>query len=323
MKAAVIHEFGETPRCEDFPDPRPTRDDILVKVKAAPVENYDRMVAGGTHYSSREAFPRFPAVVGHSGVGKLPDGSLVTFGGVSPPYGTMAEMALVPDKYKTYLSPVPDGIDPAVAAAAPSPIITSLLSLKYVAKLQQGETVIVNGATGVTGKVAVQVAKMLGAGSVIGTGRNEEGLQKLKEIGAGGTIDLKQADAEVSNAFAEEAGRGYDVVVDFLWGHPTELLLKTLVPKEAGFASHRTRFVQIGESAGPKITLSAEMLRTSGLEMSGASNIPSEALPECVKQAWQWLKESRLSVDIEKVPLKDVAEAWNRRTGGKRMVVLP
>lgn len=323
MKAAVIHEFGGTPRYEEFPDPSPVPEGTMVQVKAVALENFDRMLAKGTHYSSRESFPEFPAVVGHSGVGTLADGSLVTFGGVTPPYGTMAEKAIVPQRYKMYMSPVPSGVDPARAAAAPSSIITALLSLRYVGKLQHGETVLVNGATGVTGKVAVQVAKIIGAGRVIGTGRNEGNLRKLKELGADAVIDLKSSDAEVSGEFVQNAGQGYDVVIDFLWGHPIELLLKTLVPKEAGFATHRTRLVQIGESAGPTISLSAEMLRTSGVEMSGASNIPPEALPESVKQSWEWLKESRLHIDIEKVPLKDIEDAWNRKTEGKRIVVVP
>ena len=120
-----------------------------------------------------------------------------------------------------------------------------------------------------------------------------------------------------------EAGKGYDIVLDFLWGHPTELLLKTLVPKEAGFAKHKTRFVQIGEAAGSTISLSAETIRTSGLEITGAGNVPPEVLPEALKQVWEWVAAGRVSIDVEKVPLKDIAEAWDRKTEGKRIVITP
>lgn len=323
MKAGVIHEFGSTPRYEDFPDPKPDPDGILVRVKATALENFDRMTAKGTHYSSRETYPGFPAIVGHAGVGTLADGSLVMFGGVSPPYGTMAEMAMVPQKYKMYMSPVPSGVDPAVAAAAPSSILTSLLSLKFGAKLQPGETVLVNGATGFAGKLAVQIAKMLGARRVTGAGRDEESLRRLPELGADAVIDLKKPDGLISRDFEQDAGDGYDVVVDFLWGRPTELLLKTFVPKEAGFPTHRTRFVQIGEAAGPVISLAAETLRTSGLEVSGAGAISPSVIPEALNQGWEWIKESKLQIDVEKVPLKDIAEAWNRDAHGKRIVIVP
>lgn len=323
MKAAVIHEFGSTPQYEDFPDPNPGHDEILIKVKAAVLTNAGKVTSSGTHYASHEMFPEFPAIVGGSGVGTLEDGSLVTFGLVRPPYGAMAELTVVPQKSKMYMLPVPKGIDPSMAAAGHSAISISLLTLRHVAKLQPGETVLVNGATGVAGKASVQVARLLGARNVIGTGRSEENLRMLKELGADGAIDLKEADAKISKEFTQNSGEGYDVVIDFLWGHPTELLLKTLVPKKAGFAKHRTRLVQIGESAGPTISLSAEMLRTSGLEISGAGNVLHEALLEAVKQSWEWLKESKVRVDIEKVPLKDIAEAWNRKVEGKRIVIIP
>jgi NADPH:quinone reductase-like Zn-dependent oxidoreductase len=111
----------------------------------------------------------------------------------------------------------------------------------------------------------------------------------------------------------------YDIVLDFLWGHPTELLLKTLVPKAAGFATHRTRFMQIGEAAGSAISLAAETLRTSGVEMTGAGNIA----PEALKQVWEWIKENTLQIDIEEVPLKEIADAWQRTSEGKRIVIVP
>ena len=164
---------------------------------------------------------------------------------------------------------------------------------------------------------------MLGAGRIIGTGRNDEGLYAVKRLGADAVIDLKQSDEQIMEAFTKEAGKGYDIVLDFLWGHPSELFLKTLVPKEAAFATHRTRFIQIGAAADSTISLNAETLRTSGLEMTGAGNISSQVVQEAAKQVWEWIKEHKLTMDIEKVPMKDIAEVWNRKTEGKRFVIIP
>jgi NADPH2:quinone reductase len=164
---------------------------------------------------------------------------------------------------------------------------------------------------------------MLGAGRIAVTGRDEEGLQMVKQMGADAVIDLKQNDKQITASFTKEAGKEYDIVLDFLWGHPTELLLKTLVPERAGFATHRTRFIQIGQSAGESINLTADTLRTSGLEMTGAGNIPSEAVPEATKQVWEWIKEDKLTIAIEKVPLKEISEAWQLNTKGKRIVIIP
>ncbi|GGC23438.1 hypothetical protein GCM10011386_14200 [Parapedobacter defluvii] len=148
-------------------------------------------------------------------------------------------------------------------------------------------------------------------------------MQKIRHLGADAVIDLKQSDEQIKDAFEAEAGKGYDVVLDFLWGHPTELLLKTLVPKKAGFATHRTRFVQIGQSAGESITLTAETLRTSGPELMGVGNVSPDVIPVAVQQVWDWIRENRLTIDIEKIPLTNISEAWQRKTEGKRLVIVP
>jgi NADPH2:quinone reductase len=323
MKAAVIHKFGDIPQFQDFPDPIVDNDDILVDVKAVVLENFDKITASGKHYASKRMFSKFPAIIGHIGIGSIADGTLIAFGGIKPPYGTMAEKALVPQQYKKYMTQVPDGVDLVVAAALPTAALTSFLPLKWGAKLQKGETVLINGATGVSGKVAVQLAKILGAGRIIGTGRNDEGLHAVKQLGADAVIDLKQSDEQIMEAFTKEARKGYNIVLDFLWGRPSELFLKILVPKEAAFATHRTRFIQIGAAADSRISLNAETLRTSGLEMTGAGNISSEVVQEAAKQVWEWIKEHKLTMDIEKVPMKDIAEVWNRKTEGKRFVIIP
>jgi len=296
---------------------------VAVKVRAVALENFDKLTAAGKHYASQHMFPVFPAIVGHIGVGELEDGTLVTFGGSRPPYGAMAQIAVVPKEYKAYITPVPAGVDPLLAAALPPSAHTSLLPLKYGLNLQSCETVLINGATGVSGKIAVQIAKLLGAGKVVGSGRDDASLQTVLKLGADAVVDTRKSDDEVKAAFLREAGKGYDIVLDYLWGRPTELLLQALVPKQAGFVTHKTSLVQIGAAAGPTITLPAEALRTSGVRLTGAGEVPGEAVPEATKQIWEWMKEGKLTMDIEQVALKDVGEAWLRKTGGERIVLVP
>ena len=321
MKAAVLHKFGETPKFEDFPEPTPGEGEILVYVKAVALENVDKVMAEGSHFASQQFLSTLPAIVGFDGIGMLEDGRLVGFGGVKAPYGAMAEKTVIPEGYHV---PVPDGVDAVTAAALPASALTSLFPLKWGAKLQPGETVLINGATGVSGKLAVQIARLLGAGRVIGTGRNEESMKQVKGFGADAIIDLKQSDEKLIEDFKKEAGEGYDVILDFLWGHPTEVLIQTLVPNELRM-SKPFRLIQIGEKAGRTISLSADSLRTSGLEIrGGAAGITPEAMGESTDQVWEWLKANKLHMEIEQVPLKDIESVWKRMDfQGKRIVIVP
>jgi NADPH:quinone reductase-like Zn-dependent oxidoreductase len=321
MKAAVLHKFGEIPQFEDFPDPSPNDGQILVHVKAVALENVDKVMAEGSHFASKQFLSTLPAIVGFDGIGMLKDGHLVGFGGVKAPYGAMAEKTVIPEGYYV---PVPEGVDAVIAAALPASALTSLFPLRWGAKLQPGETVLINGSTGVSGKLAVQIAKILGAGRVIGTGRNEKSMQQVKELGADAVIDLKQSDEQLAEAFQREAGEGYDVILDFLWGHPTEVLVKTLIPAEIRM-SKPVRLIQIGEKAGASISLSADSLRTTGLQIfGGAAGISPEAIGEATNQVWDLLRAGKLHMDIEQVPLRDIENVWKRTDyEGKRIVVIP
>ena len=321
MKAAVLHNFGEIPQFEDFPDPTPKDGQILVHVKAVALENVDKVMAEGSHFASKQFLSTLPAIVGFDGIGMLEDGRLVGFGGVKAPYGAMAEKTVIPEGYYV---PVPEGVDAVTAAALPASALTSLFPLRWGAKLQPGETVLINGSTGVSGKLAVQIAKILGAGRVIGTGRNEKSMQQVKELGADAVIDLKQSDEQLAEAFQREAGEGYDVILDFLWGHPTEVLVKTLIPAEIRM-SKPVRLIQIGEKAGASISLSADSLRTTGLQIfGGAAGISPEAIGEATNQVWDLLRAGKLHMDIEQVPLRDIENVWKRTDyEGKRIVVIP
>lgn len=160
--------------------------------------------------------------------------------------------------------PVPEGVDDATAAALPNPALSSWLPLTWRAQLAAGETVVILGATGVAGKLAIQIAKLLGAGRVVAAGRNDRALSTLGDLGADAVIHLEGSDLEVTQAFAREAGeKGYQVIVDYLRGHPTELLLAALTRSEFSMKAAGRRLIPIGESAGPAIAGDSRRRRTA------------------------------------------------------------
>jgi NADPH:quinone reductase-like Zn-dependent oxidoreductase len=321
MKAAVLHAFGQSPRYEDFADPQVTEGEVLVRVKAASLKNVDKMMASGSHYDRR---PDLPCVCGVDGVGLLEDGARVYCGGARPPYGMMAERTAVP---RGWCLPVPAQVDDVTAAALPNPALSAWLSLAWRAQLQPGEMVLVLGATGVAGQLAVQIAKHLGAERVVAAGRNRRVLATLPDLGADATIALDLSDPELTAAFIREAGpRRFDVVLDYVWGHPTEVLLEALTGHDVKIAASRTRLVEIGEMAGPTIALSAAALRSSGLELygSGGGSVPPEAIFEAFPQVWALASAGKLRITTEPIPLADVERAWQRRDlDGRRLVLVP
>lgn len=321
MKAAVLHAFGAIPRFEDFPDPEPGQGEALVHVTAASLKNVDKALASGSHYGSDGPLP---AVCGVDGVGVLENGTRVFCGGARRPYGMMATLSVVP---RTWCVPVPEGVDDVIAAALPNPALSSWLPLTWRARLKRGETVLVLGATGVAGKLAVQIAKHLGAGRVVAAGRNERILQTLASLGADATVALSQSDEDLALAFSREALRGhFDIVLDYVWGRPTEVLLAALTGHDVRAESRGVRMIEIGEMAGPTISLSAAALRSSGIEIygSGGGSIPHTAIFDAIPKVWALAAGGQLHIDIERVPLADVESAWRRNDlAGRRLVMIP
>jgi NADPH2:quinone reductase len=319
VKAAVLHEIGGIPRYEDFPDPVAAADEVIIDVKAVAVENVDKRIAAGTHYASRQYTAQLPAIPAFDGIGTLPDGTLVGFGNPRLPYGALAEKTVVP---RGAYAPIADGIDPAIATMLGTAITG--MSIKTAAGFVPGETVLVQGATGVAGRLAVKVARLLGAGRVIGTGRDDAALAEVRRIGADEVINTAVDDDALVQAYADAKGDGYDVVVDFLWGRPTELLLRALVPASFSFPKP-TRFIQVGESAGPQLTVAAESLRTSGVEVYGAAKgLDAQTMGDMFGQVVTWTQAGELTFDVERVPLADIESAWQRTDlRGRRLVVVP
>lgn len=321
MKAAVIYRKGEMPKYAEFAEPVVQHEnEILFSVKAVAITNLDKGIVSGDHYSS-ENENQNGTVIGSDGVGVLENGTRVYARGIS---GTIAEKALVE---KNRMVPLPDGISDATAAAMPNAVAGSAMALRFRAKIQPGETVLINGATGFTGQMAIQVAKHYGAKKIIVTGRNGKTLQSLLALGADEIISLKQDDeAIIARLKAIHENTPIDIILDYLWGHSAELMFSFL--KGKGNFTHKVRYVSIGAMSGDTIQLSAAILRSVDLQLSG-SGLGSwtkdevkllflEILPEMFLLAAQ----NKLKVNIETVGLVDIEEMWNTEVpDGKRLVV--
>jgi NADPH2:quinone reductase len=175
------------------------------------------------------------------------------------------------------------------------------------------------GATGVAGQLALQVARQLGAKRVIASGRN------VKAIAAGdadAVVELGAAEDAVRDAFAAEAANGIDVVVDYLWGRPTELLLEALTRSHSLSSTHSTRLVEVGDSAGKTISLPGATLRSIDLTMigSGFGAVPMERILDSIRNVFKVAATGSLKVDAVSVPLAEVETAWNRSVPGRRIV---
>lgn len=322
MKAAVLFEKGGMPQYTDFPEPViENENQLLVTMKAAAVKHIDKSRASGQHYSTKHDLQK-AKVIGSDGIGILENGTRVYTIGES---GTLAEKVVV-DKNRMVI--LPEGIDDVTAAALPNAVIGSAMALRFKANMQRDETVLINGATGFTGKIAVQVAKYYGAKKIIVTGRNEQSLQSLLALGADEIVSIKQDD----NAFINQIKNIHsttpiDVVIDYLWGHSAELILASI--KGKGSFTHKTRYVSVGAVSGDIIQLSAEILRSVDLQLSGSGLgswtkdevqiLFSEILPEM----FQLAADKKLQVDTVSVNLKDIEKLWNMHVpNGKRLVVI-
>ncbi|MFL6438451.1 MAG: zinc-binding alcohol dehydrogenase family protein [Terriglobales bacterium] len=319
MDAAVLHVLGEVPRHEQFPDPSPRENEVIVDVHAASLKPIDKQLASGSHYAS----PReLPVVCGSDGVGHLSDGKRVFFGGPRSPYGAMAQRTVVNG---AFCFPIPDSVDDETAAALPNPAVSAWLSLSYRAKLTPGENVLILGATGVTGKLAVRIAKLLGAGRVVAAGRNQQVLSTLAKHGAEATIRLDAPPQELSEAFSREAAdSGFQVVIDYVWGSPVEALLSGMTRKEFAVIKSETRLVQVGESAGSTISLRAAVLRSTPLTILGTAGIPPrDILVESFQQVMAYAARGDLRIETERVPLAQIENAWQQDQHGRRLVIIP
>lgn len=321
MKAAIVFEKGSIPRYADFPEPEITTDDeVLVSVKAASIKNLDRARASGNHYSTENEAHQ-PKVIGSDGVGYLENGSKVYFFSKK---GTVAERAVADKKV---MVPIPEALDLSVAAALPNAVMGSAMGLKFKAGMQPGDTVLINGATGITGRIAVQIARLYGAQKIIVTGRNEKSLKELLDLGADEAVSLQLSDEDfrqkIKNIHQETP---VDIILDYIWGHSVELILSAF--KGDGTFSHRTKLITVGGMSGDTIQLSSQILRGTDIQISGSglgswtkeesALLFSEIIPEMFQAA----VEGKIKIETQEIDIKDIESGWNAEIqSGKRLVI--
>lgn len=305
MQAILVEKLGQTPKLGEFHQPVPLKDEVLVKVLAASIKQLDRAIVKGVHYSSPHA-EDLPIIAGTDGVGLLADNSRVYFTAFRQPYGAMANYSVA-----SLTVPVPDNVSNDLAAALVNPALAAWLPLQWRAKLQPGETVLILGATGTSGKLAITAAREMGAKYIIAAGRRQAVLDSLD---VDKTINLSLNDADLKQTFSQVmADMGIDVIVDYVWGHATEVLLDTLVNKNLHMtSSYGIRLVNVGSMGGADITLPAGVLRSSTLQImgSGTGNFPpGEQLQQIIKQILALASKGSLNLDIISYPITEIEKA--------------
>jgi NADPH2:quinone reductase len=315
VRAAVIRELSSLPEIDEVPEPAPGDGEVVVDVLAAPLNPIDIAVGAGRFYGGH---PPLPYVPGCECVGRTEAGELVWVHGASIGVkrdGCLAERALVP---QDALAPVPNGATPSLAAALGIAGLAGWLPLVWRAPVRAGETVLVLGATGTVGLVAVQAARILGAGRIVAAGRSEERLRRATEFGANTAVRLGESD-DAERLREACGGAGPNLVVDPLWGEPLAAATRA--------AARGARLLNIGQSAGPETTITSADVRGKQLEILGYSNFgaPAGVVAAEYRRLVEHALAGEIRVEVEEMPFADVADAWRRQSegAGHKLVVVP
>jgi NADPH:quinone reductase-like Zn-dependent oxidoreductase len=319
MKAAVVHELGKAPIYGDYPDPVREGAEAIVNVRAAALTQLTRLQSSGRHYTQAPALPFVP---GADGVGVLEDGRRTYFAFPRRPFGSMAERSVV---QPAHCAPLPDTLDDISAAALGNTGMSSWAALTRRARLLPSEAVLINGATGASGRLAIQIARHLGAGRIVTTGRNSSSEADMRALGADVYVALDHPSDMLASILRREIhDAGIDIVLDYLWGPPAATIIAAAATVRPGAAARRIRFVQIGTMAGDPVPLSAGALRTSGVELmgSGLGSLSHEELVRCIGEMFAAARAAGLSVRAAAVPLSDVTAVWSRETAERIVFTL-
>ncbi|AGL16441.1 zinc-binding alcohol dehydrogenase family protein [Actinoplanes sp. N902-109] len=314
MQVAQLERFGEAPVAAQAPDPEPASGHTLVEVRMSALNPFDLRVAGGEFYIR----PPLPYVPGSEGAGvvlhsdRWPAGTRVRFGASAP--GGFAQRVLVPDDQ---LMEIPDEVPDAVAAALGVAGLAAWGGLD-VGRFRSGERVLVLGASGAVGRLALQAARIRNASRVVGVGRDAKALAELVgPQGADAVVTLQQRDAaDLAQAITAAAGGPVDVVIDLLWGEPA---LAGVMAAGTG-----ARLVCIGDAAGPTLALPAPLIRSRQIEVRGYTNLAlsPEHQRAALRSLFQHAAAGRIQLEHEVFPLDQIATAWRRQAGSPHRKLL-
>jgi NADPH:quinone reductase-like Zn-dependent oxidoreductase len=319
MKAAIITDPGKAPVYGDFNQPVAAGDMELITVHASALSQFSKSRSSGSHYSSTRAFP---SVAGADGVGRTAGGRRVYFVLPEAPYGALAEISLVRPQQCVA---IPGNLDDVTAAAIANPGMSAWAALVERAQLKPGETVLVNGATGTAGRLAVQLSKHLGAGKVIATGRNESELKELTSLGADSVIPFTLPHSvgakQYEQALVSEFARGLHVVIDYLWGESARTVIIAIAKGVED--AHPVRFVHVGGASREEhIELPGAALRSSAIQLmgSGVKSVPFLKLIDAIRHVFEITVPARLQIATKRVPLPEIEKAWD--ASGKPRIVI-
>jgi NADPH:quinone reductase-like Zn-dependent oxidoreductase len=324
MKAAIVTAAGKLPILGEFHEPTAAPGMELVSVSAAALSTFSKSRSLGSHYSSKGAFP---AVAGAEGVGRTDGGRRVYFLLPQAPYGALAERCLVDANHCVM---IPESLTDVDAAAIANPGMSAWTALVERAKLQPGETVLVNGGAGSAGRLAVQLAKYLGAGKVIATGRNETELQDVLKSGADAVIPFalgtlhplgaKHYEEALTAVFAQ----GVNVVVDYLWGESARTVIVAIAKSVEDTTP--VRFVHVGgASREDEISLPGAALRSSSIQLmgSGLKSVTFATLLGAVGQVFEAAGPAKLEIATRLMPLAEIEDAWTAPGKPRVVVTIP
>jgi len=319
MNAAVVRSFGDPPAYEPFDTPRATTpDEMLIDVLAAGLHPRTRSSANGSHYTSTGQLPMIP---GFDGIGRDPDGRLRYFILADTHLGSMAEQVVIDPRRST---PLPANTDVVTVAAAMNPAMSSWIALRNRITFQPGQSVLVLGATGNAGRMAVQIAKHLGARDVIAAGRDPERLATLTELGADTTISLA-GDPETADLALGQAAAEVDVVIDYLWGPATERTMPAVITHRTD-KSRPLTWIEIGSMSGLQITLPSAWLRAARLQLvgSGQGSVSTKDIIGELPALAAEISTGTYTIDAVSAPLSHVQTTWNAPVApGQRIVFVP
>lgn len=319
MKAAVVSSFDSAPEYRDHPTPVATGDDeIVVDVVAAGLHPRVLSQADGSHYTSTDELPLVPGI---DGVGRDADGTLRYFILPDTTLGAMAEQTVIDVRRSVAL---PDDSDSVAVAAAMNPAMSSWIALRQRVQFIPGQSILVLGATGNAGRMAIQVARLFGAGDIVAAGRDAERLEATAALGATRTVLLDGDPDEVAGHLGRAAA-DVDIVLDYLWGEPTAAAMIAVI---TGRTDRRKpiSWIEIGSVAGPEAAIPSAALRAARLQIvgSGQGSVSTREILAELPELAAAITAGTIDVEAETMPLAEVGRAWaEARQSTHRIVLVP